>query len=140
MLLHDLKKTLTAEFGFLKSNIDGALVGHDALLRQYTKRMILQMGAETNLIFQDLFTTADRNTIKNRDVIFRAFQRIALVSNELRTNVDSLKIISTTWENTFVREIHHSENRLIRILNINKEEQESVILSQSNNEFKAMSN
>jgi hypothetical protein len=129
MMLHDLKNIMTSEFGFLKSIIDGALIGHDALLRQYTKRMILQMGAETNLIFKELFAAADRNTIQNRDVIYRAYQRIALVSNELRTNTDSLKLISSTWKNTFRREIQFSENILIRILGINKEEQESVILS-----------
>jgi hypothetical protein len=73
MLLHNFKNIMTTEFGFLKSNIDGALINHDALLRQYTKRMILQMGAETNLIFKDLFATADRNTIQNIDVILRVY-------------------------------------------------------------------
>jgi hypothetical protein len=139
MLLHDFKNVMTSEFGFLKSSIDGALINHDALLRQYTKRMILQMGAEINLIFKDLFTTADRNTIQNRDVIFKVYQRLTNVSNEMRTSIDSLRIISTTWENTFCREIHSSENRLIRILGINKDEQTSSILSQSNNEYKALS-
>jgi hypothetical protein len=122
LMLHDLKNIMTSEFGFIKSNIDGALIGHEALLRQYTKRMILQMGAETNLIFKYLFAAADRNTIQKRDVIYRAYQRIALVFNELKTSIDSLKIISTTWENTFRSEIQFSENRLIRILGINKEE------------------
>jgi hypothetical protein len=139
ILLHDFKNIMTSEFGFLKSSIDGALINHDALLRQYTKRMILQMGAETNLIFRDLFASADRNTIQNRDVIFKVYQRLTNVSNEMRTSIDSLKIISTTWENTFCREIHSSENRLIRILGINKDEQTSSILTQSNNEYKALS-
>jgi hypothetical protein len=83
MLLHDLKNVLTTELGYLKSNLDGAIIGYDALLRQYTKRMILQMGAESNLIFKDLFAAADRNTIQNRDVIFRAYQRIAHASREI---------------------------------------------------------
>jgi uncharacterized phage infection (PIP) family protein YhgE len=97
------------------------------------------MGAEINLIFKDLFAIADRNTLQNRDIIFKVYQRLTNVSNEMRTSTDSLKIISTTWENTFCREIHSSENRLIRILGINKDEQTSSILTQSNNEYKALS-
>jgi hypothetical protein len=139
MLLHDFKNIMTTEFGFLKSNIDGALINHDAFLRQYTKRMILQMGAETNLIFKDLLAAADRNTIQNRDVMFKVYQRLTNESNETKTSTDSLRIISTTWEDTFCREIHSSENRLIRILGVNKDEQTSSILAQSNNEYKALS-
>jgi hypothetical protein len=130
---------MTSEFGSLKSNIDGALINHDALLRQYIKTMIMQMGAESNFIFRDLFAAADRNAIQNRDIINRVYHRLAITSNEMRTSIDSLRIISTTWENTFYREIHSSENRLIRILGINKDEQTSSILTQSNNEYKALS-
>jgi hypothetical protein len=122
MILHDLKNVLTAEFDYLRSNLDGAIVGYDALLRQYTKRMILQMGAEANIIFKDLFAAADRNAIQNRDVIFKAYQRIAHASREIQTKVDSVRIISLTWENSFNREIQLSENRLIRIMGINKDE------------------
>jgi hypothetical protein len=93
MLLHDFKNIMTTEFGYLKCNIDGALINHDALLRQYTKRMILQMGAKYNLIFKDLFATADKNTIQNRDVIFKVYQRLVDASNEMRTSTDSLTII-----------------------------------------------
>jgi hypothetical protein len=92
------------------------------------------MGAETNIIFRDHFSAADRNAIQNRNVIFRAYKRITHASREIQTNVNSVRIISLTWENNFRREIQSSENRFIIIIGIDKDEQQSAILSRSNNQ------
>jgi ABC-type multidrug transport system permease subunit len=86
-----------------------AIIGYYALLRQYTKRMILQIGAEGYVVFRDFLATADINALINKEIIWRAYQRISYTSREIQTNSNSVRIISMTWENNFKREIQFSE-------------------------------